>query len=50
MRTHHFSGQNGQFAPKDNFFKEPISKRCRVYSCLSPCEKSKSDKNLLTRY
>ena len=36
--------------PQINFFRKPINEPCFFYSCLSTCQKSKSDINLLVKY
>ena len=33
-----------------NFFRKPVHESCFFYSCLSTCQKSKSDINLLVKY
>ena len=44
------------FGPKmaqssnDNFFRKPVNEPCFFHSCLSTCQKSKSDINLLVKY
>ena len=32
------------------FFRKPVNEPCFFYSCLSTCQKSKSDINLLVKY
>ena len=32
------------------FFRKPVNEPCFFYSCLSTCQKSKSDTNLLVKY
>ena len=51
MRMHHFWAQNGPF-PQMRFFSEYllISLVPFIHSCLSTCQKSKSDINLLIKY
>ena len=39
-----------KMAPNDNFFRKPLNEPCFFYSCLSTCQKSKSDTNLLVKY
>ena len=36
--------------PKWEFFRKPVNKPCFFHSCLSTCQKSKSDINLLVKY
>ena len=36
--------------PKWEFFHKPINEPCFFHSCLSTCQKSKSDINLLVKY
>ena len=36
--------------PQINFFRKPVNEPCFFYSCLSTCQKSKSDINLLVKY
>ena len=50
MRMLHFLGQNGRFAQRRFFFRKLINKPCSFHSCLSTCQKSKSDINQLMRY
>ena len=38
------------FSPNKNFFRKPVNEPCFFYSCLSTCQKSKSDINLLVKY
>ena len=37
-------------SPNENFFKKPVYEPCFLYLCLSTCQKSKSDINLLVKY
>ena len=37
-------------SPNDNFFKKPVNEPCFFHSCLSKCQKSKSDIYLLVKY
>ena len=37
-------------SPNKNFFRKPVNEPCFFYSCLSTCQKSKSDTNLLVKY
>ena len=50
MRMCNLWAQNGPFPPNKNFFRKPVNEPCFVYSCLSTCQKSKSDINLLVKY
>ena len=34
----------------ENFFRKPVNEPCFFHSCLSTCQKSKSDINLLLKY
>ena len=34
----------------ENFFRKPVNEPCFFHSCLSTCQKSKSDINLLVKY
>ena len=36
--------------PNNNFFRKPANEPCFFYLCLSACQKSKSDINLLVKY
>ena len=36
--------------PRIFFFRKPVNEPCFFYSCLSTCQKSKSDINLLVKY
>ena len=47
-RMHHFWTQNGPFAQM--IFRKPANKPCSIHSCLSTCQKSKSDIDLLMKY
>ena len=37
-------------SPNKNFFRKPVNEPCFFYSCLSTCQESKSDINLLVKY
>ena len=37
-------------SPNENFFRKPVNEPCFFHSCLSTCQKSKSDINLLVKY
>ena len=45
-----FLGPKWPISPNENFFSKPDNKPCFFYSCLSVCQKSKSDINLLVKY
>ena len=47
MAMHHFWAS---FASNNFFFKKSFNKSCFFYSCLSACQKSKSDINLSVKY
>ena len=42
--------QNGPFPQRKFLFRKPVNGPCFFYSCLSRCQKSKSDINLLVKY
>ena len=42
--------QDGPFPQIRFFFRKPVNEPCFFYSCLSTCQKSKSDINLLVKY
>ena len=42
--------QNGPFPQIRTFFRKPVNDPCFFHSCLSTCQKSKSDINLLVKY
>ena len=50
MTMHRFWAQSGLFTPNKFFFRKPVNEPCFFYSCLSTCQKSKSDINLLVKY
>ena len=50
MMMHNFWAQNGQFAQMSIFFRKPVNEPCFFHWCLSTCQKSKSDINLLVKY
>ena len=50
MRMCHFWAQNGPFTQIRIFFRKPVNEPCFIHSCLSTCQKSKSDINLLVKY
>ena len=37
-------------SPNEDFFTKPVNEPCFFHSCLSTCQKSKSDINLLVKY
>ena len=43
-------GPKRPISPNKNFFRKPVNEPCFFYSCLSTCQKSKSDINLLVKY
>ena len=50
MRMHNFWAQNGPFPQMRIFFRKPVNEPRFFHSCLSTCQKSKSDINLLVKY
>ena len=50
MRMCNFWAQNGPFPQMRIFFRKPVNEPCFFHSCLSTCQKSKSDINLLVKY
>ena len=50
MRMRNSWAQDGQFSKIRIFFRKPVNEPCSFYSCLSTCQKSKSDINLLVKY
>ena len=50
MRMRNFWAQNGPFPQMRIFFRKPVNEPCFFHSCLSTCQKSKSDINLLMKY
>ena len=50
MRMCNFWVQNDPFPQMRIFFRKPVNKHCLFHSCLSTCQKSKSDINLLVKY
>ena len=36
--------------PNENFFRKPVNEPCFCHSCLSTCQKTKSEINLLMKY
>ena len=50
MTMNNFWVQNGPFPQMRIFFRKPVSGPCFFHSCLSTCQKSKSDINLLVKY
>ena len=45
-----FLGPKWPISPNENFFRKPVHEPCFFYSCLSTCQKSKSDINLIMKY
>ena len=45
-----FLGPKWPICPNENFFRKPVNEPCFFHSCLSTCQKSKSDINLLVKY
>ena len=45
-----FLGPKWLISPNENFFRKPVNEPCFFHSCLSTCQKSKSDINLLVKY
>ena len=50
MRMYNLWAHNSPFHQIRVFFWESVNEPCFFYSCLSPCQKSKSDINLLVKY
>ena len=50
MTMCNFWAQNGPFPQMRIFFRKPVNEPCFFHSCLSTCQKSKSDFNLLVKY
>ena len=50
MSICNFWAKNIPFAQKRIFFRKPVNEPCSFHSCVSTCEKSKWDINLLTKY
>ena len=50
MRMRNSWAQDGPFSKIRIFFRKPVNEPCSFYSCLSTCQKSKSDINLLVKY
>ena len=49
MTICNFCAPNGPFPQMRIFFRKPVHQPCFFYSCLSTCQKSKSDINLLVK-
>ena len=49
-RMCNFWVQNDPFPQIRIFFRKPVKEPCFFHSCLSTCQKSKSDINLLVKY
>ena len=45
-----FLGLKWPIPPNENLFRKPANEPCFFHSCLSTCQKSKSDINLLVKY
>ena len=45
-----FLGPKWPIPPTENFFRKPVNQPFFFHSCLSTCQKSKSDINLLVKY
>ena len=45
-----FGPKMAHFPKWEFFFRKPVNEPCFFYSCLSTCQKSKSDINLLVKY
>ena len=43
-------GPKWPISPNENFFRKPINEPCFFHSCLSTCQKSKLDIDLLVKY
>ena len=43
-------GPKWSICPNENSFRKPVNKSCSFHSCLSTCQKSKSDIHLLMKY
>ena len=50
MRMRNFWTQNGPFPQMRSFFRKPVNEPCSSHSCLSTCQKSKSDITLFVKY
>ena len=52
MRMCNFWAQNPKWtiSPNENFFRKPVNELCFFHSCLSTCQKWKSDIDLLLKY
>ena len=45
-----FLGPKWPISPNENFFRKPVNELCFFHSCLSTCQKWKSDIDLLLKY
>ena len=45
-----FLGPKWPIRSNESFFRKTVNKNCSFHSCLSACQKSKSDINLLVKY
>ena len=50
MRMRNFLGPKWLISPNEIFFRKPVNKVCFFRSCLSTCQKSKSDIDLLVKH
>ena len=50
MRMRNFWAQNDPFPQMRIFLKKTVNEPCSFHSCLSTCQKSKSDINLFVKY
>ena len=50
MRMRNFWDQNDPFSQMIFIFRKPVNEPCFFHSCISICQKLKSDINLLVRY
>ena len=48
-RMRNFGAKNGPFSRMRMFFRKAVNEPCFCHSCLSTCQKSKSDINLLVK-
>ena len=45
-----FLGPKWPICPNNNFFRKSVNKHCSFHLCLSTCQNSNSDDNLLMKY
>ena len=50
MRMRNFWAQNDPLSQMRIFFRKPVNEPFSFHSCLSTCQKSKSDNNLFLKY